>query len=304
MRNLLLVLGLLTTLNCVGEAGIETQRTQSSEIVGGQSFTGLPAVGALLVNGSPICTGTLIEKRKVLIAAHCLEDLRGNVAFGFGPDGFNPTETIPVSSARMHPEYDTNTIQNDIGYVTLSRDASAQPMEVLTQSMDQSWSGRTMLFVGYGLSDGVNRTGGGYKRAVTMTVNQVGATQFSINDPGKSLCSGDSGGPAFWQDPVTQKLKVAGVTSYGDRQCLAYSVDTRVDAYISFLDLQPATSAPADNNSPDPVAVPTDPCQGESYEGRCSGNTVIWCEDNEVKSIDCRSLTCGFQSSWGISNCL
>jgi hypothetical protein len=30
-----------------------------------------------------------------------------------------------------------------------------------------------------------------------------------------------------------------------------------------------------------------DPCNGETWEGRCEGDVVIWCEDGEVKSIDC-----------------
>lgn len=290
MKNLLLGLSLLSIVGCVGEADIETTRTQSSEIIGGQSFSGLPAVGAMVVNGSPSCTGTLIEKRKVLTAAHCLEGLRGNVQFTFGRSAFNPTESIPVEAFAIHPGYDSRNISNDIGYLVLSRDATVQPMEVLTESMDQSWVGRTLLFVGYGATNGNTGSGGGFKRSVSMQIDQVGGTQFAYIDSNRNTCFGDSGGPAFWRDPVSQELKVAGVTSYGDQTCAQFGVDTRVDTYIPFLDLAP-------------IAAPIDPCQGETFEGRCDGDSVIWCEDEEVKSIDCQGQ-CGFQASRGISNCL
>jgi secreted trypsin-like serine protease len=45
---------------------------------------------------------------------------------------------------------------------------------------------------------------------------------------------GDSGGPAFAADSEG-KLFLAGVTSFGDRDCAKYGVDTRVDAYTSFI---------------------------------------------------------------------
>jgi hypothetical protein len=46
----------------------------------------------------------------------------------------------------------------------------------------------------------------------------------------------------------------------------------------------------------------TDACQGETFEGRCDGNTVIWCENNEVKNLTC--TTCGFDDSKGFYNCI
>lgn len=57
-----------------------------------------------------------------------------------------------------------------------------------------------------------------------------------------------------------------------------------------------------------PTPAPADPCQGESYLGRCDGNTVIWCENNQVRTIDCaanaNNSTCGYQDSQIGYNCL
>ena len=110
-------------------------------------------------------------------------------------------------------------------------------------------------------------------------------TQFSYREPGQNTCNGDSGGPAF-ADNGNGELLVAGVTSYGDFGCHDFGVDTRVDAYLDFLDIQDGGTG----------ENPVDPCQGETFEGRCDGDTVIWCENNSVHRTDCsdRSQTCGF----------
>ena len=101
--------------------------------------------------------------------------------------------------------------------------------------MSASWVGKNLVFVGYGVSNGQTQTGSGVKRVVSIPVSQVAATQFAYQTPGRNTCNGDSGGPAFATD-ASGNLTVAGVTSYGDRGCTQYGVDTRVDAYRSFID--------------------------------------------------------------------
>ena len=142
------------------------------------------------------------------------------------------------------------------------------------------------MFVGYGVSNGFSQTGAGTKRFVNMAISQVGATQFSYAVPNKNTCNGDSGGPAFAQ--VGGELLLAGVTSYGDANCVQYGVDTRADVYVDFLGVQSA---------------PSDPCQGETFEGRCDGNTVVWCENEQVKTLTCQQ-SCGFDAPKGYYNCL
>lgn len=49
-----------------------------------------------------------------------------------------------------------------------------------------------------------------------------------------------------------------------------------------------------------------DGCQGETWEGRCESNTVIWCEGGSVQQEDCSAynLTCGFEPSNQFYACL
>jgi L-aminopeptidase/D-esterase-like protein len=51
--------------------------------------------------------------------------------------------------------------------------------------------------------------------------------------------------------------------------------------------------------------APADPCGGETYGGRCSGATVIWCENGAVQQIDCGGSdgTCAYDGTRGINNC-
>ena len=279
------------TLACgdVTELELDIARigTDNSRIVGGSTYSGMPAVGALTYNGGASCTGTLIEPRKVLTAAHCVSGKSAAyMRFVIGPSVSSAQAVIRVKSLIPHPNYSSYNTTHDIGLVILASDASVKPMQVLTTPMTSSWVGRSLYFVGYGVSNGYYGSGSGTKRAVWMKVSRVSSYTFTYNDSGRNTCNGDSGGPAFYQDASGNYL-VAGVTSYGDQNCTQYGVDTRVDRYLSFV--KPSTPAPP----------PTDPCQGETYAGRCSGTKVVWCEDSKVHTQDCadKSMVCTYDAT-------
>lgn len=46
-----------------------------------------------------------------------------------------------------------------------------------------------------------------------------------------------------------------------------------------------------------------DPCNGITYEGQCTGNTLEWCEDSTIHTVPCGSQTCGFDSSANWYDC-
>ncbi len=337
-RSTLLALVLLSTA-CSIEGPKHTEETLGArdDIVGGSPTAQLPAVGAITRYGYTHCTGTLISARRVVTAAHCLENVSASsLRFVIGASVSQAEHVLTVASVTPHPQYDSYSLDHDIGYIDLTSNAPVPPMGVLTH-MDSSFVGQELVFVGYGASNGYQQTGSGTKRSVNMPVQQVWARQFRYAVPSKNTCNGDSGGPAFAQ--VNGQLLVAGVTSYGDANCVQYGVDTRTDVYLDFLDVSSAPEDPCggetyegrcDGNSVvwcenDQVQTqpcsggkicgfsdqhqyfaciepPTDPCQGETYEGRCDGNTVIWCENEQVKTLQCQ--TCGYDAQQGYYNCL
>jgi secreted trypsin-like serine protease len=229
------LVALLVCAGCANETGEPNDSDTTGEaIVGGQATSGFAAVGALTQQGSPFCTGTVVGKRLVVTAAHCLAGQRAsNIRFALGSSAFAPQSVLGVARIATHPQYDANQIKNDIGVVVLSQDAPVTPIAI-NDSMSTSWVGRSLTFVGFGATNGYNSTGVGTKRAVTIPVSEVGGTQFAYADDSRNTCFGDSGGPAF-AESASGALVIVGVTSYGDSTCSQYGVDTRVDAYRSFI---------------------------------------------------------------------
>lgn len=220
---------------CAAEASQSQEEAESSasEIVGGTTTTAHPAVGAIVDNGGPFCTGTVVAPRVVVTAAHCLEGVTSpnQIGFALGPNAFRPQKVILVSAATVHPQYDARNIRNDIAVLRLASDAGVTPVPIATKA---PVVGQSLVFVGYGMSNGRTGAGFGTKRQVTMKIAQLGATQFAYAEANKNTCGGDSGGPAFATD-ANGALSVAGVTSYGDATCVQYGVDTRTDVYGAFV---------------------------------------------------------------------
>ncbi len=282
--------------------------TVENRIVGGAAFAGLPAVGAVTYQGQMWCTGTLISARKVVTAAHCLSDVSpSSLGFTIGTSVDAPEKTYAISGGAQYPGWNESTLSGDIAYLTLAQDATETPVKLLN-NLDSSWVGVELTFVGYGVDDGQRQSGSGVKRAVIMPISEVGSTQFAYQTAGKNTCNGDSGGPAFFVDQGGNYL-LAGTTSYGDTYCTQYGVDTTVPAYLSWLGATgtapSATTTTTADDDDTTTTTTTDPCGGETYIGRCSGDTVVWCENSTVYEVDCsrRNKTCVYSDYDGYYGC-
>ncbi|MDO9411135.1 MAG: autotransporter domain-containing protein [Pseudolabrys sp.] len=125
-----------------------------------------PFVASILVNGSSTCTGTLINSRTILTAAHCFADSNG---FNGGPtpgSPGNPMRTVsfkPIASAndfanndravtsiKNHAQY-TGSAAYDIAVISLSAPVTTiTAVTLATPDTPVPAKGTTITMVGYG----------------------------------------------------------------------------------------------------------------------------------------------------------
>ncbi len=229
-------------------------------IVGGTLNRDDPAVVAILATysggGQSLCTGTLVSKDVVLTAAHCLNGQapESRIVF-FGSDlqqGTSDPDFLAAIDA-VDSTYDVRfsiddlTAGHDIGMIRLAQDA---PAAVTPDPLNRTAPtvGQAIRLTGFGRiepvpQDGADNGGGaGIKREVVSTIRSfTDAFQASANPPDlvaygstvSNTCQGDSGGPNFITVSGTEYI--AGITSFGDRDCNLAGAGTRVDRYIDYI---------------------------------------------------------------------
>lgn len=222
-------------------AGCETSSepdldSLSTPIVGGWIEAGMESSLAILEYGDPVCSGTLVDSRLVVTAGHCVFGVSSPLQVFFGVNANRPGtgQVVDVDSYTIHPNFNYNTLDADIAVMELAADAPVTPSPMLPAGVfDNSWVGQPLRFVGYGSTNWYGN-GSGRKRAVDIDVDAVDADTFTFYDSTHQTCYGDSGGGAFAE--YDGQYQLIGVTSYGDYYCDTYGVDTRVDAYLTWVE--------------------------------------------------------------------
>ena len=164
MGRLLAAIVLLVVL--LPAAGADASLTARSAVVGGTTTaTGQYAWQVAVLTNGYLCGGTYIGDRRVVTAAHCLDDdftapdvdvLLGTRWLANDPtpgDASDDGTLVPATEIAIHPQHGEVSQVNDVAIVEMAADApaAAQPLALATSEEDAWWApGQTLHVTGWG----------------------------------------------------------------------------------------------------------------------------------------------------------
>jgi hypothetical protein len=200
-----------------------------------------------------MCTGTLIEPRIVLTAAHCVLP-KGIIQVGYGGDTIESGQRQSVSAVWKHPGFSEKALVNDVGLLLLEKPInSISPTPLIPSSaLAKMMKNRNSLLEVVGWGKDQNGEDAFYLRKATVVDessklqkaakwwrNDVWIAAGKYNKKEKvyaGACNGDSGGPLFVN--LNGDVAVAGVVSFGiAEECETYlpSVFSRMSYYTRVI---------------------------------------------------------------------
>lgn len=171
-----------------------------------------------------------------------------------------PASAVPVRATVANSAFDINALgqgtsgnESDIALLFLAAAITdVQPEIVITrEEADQLVVGKAVRISGWGQQ--VQTSGPfeapppgtvGIKVCGDSTLDELGPALMQVGAAPSAVrkCHGDSGGPTYTEVTTSSRFKrrVIGVTSraYDQEDCGKGGVDTRVDAYLDFLDAE------------------------------------------------------------------
>ncbi|XP_046980601.1 trypsin delta-like [Schistocerca americana] len=205
----------------------------NGRIIGGSSanIANYPWQLSFQYGGSHICGASIISSNWALTAAHCVDGIiLSLISFRAGTSTRGSGGFVrSASSGYMHASYNDQTIDYDVAVVQVSGSllgSNAQAVGLASDNYDPP-GGLAVTVTGWGATytDGpsansllkvdISILDRNTCRNTFANINTVTDRMVCAGQAGKSVCSGDSGGP-----PVSGSTQV-GIVSWGSSRCEA-----------------------------------------------------------------------------------
>ncbi len=271
MRTAWVVVTGLAILASACEAPAPDLDSASQPIIAGPPHTGDPAIMSLLSfkgNLGSRCTATLITPRLLIAAAHCITeapDFDRQVFPGNDDRNGAAPGMLAVQTVVYDQRYGMPRQGNDFAIVVLAKPLAIPPMR-LNRAPVESAVGKTVRYVGYGLSVVGDPGSGGVKRQHSAPLAAVSRLLLTVGRNAHIVCKGDSGGPLLYDNG--QGESIIGIGSFVDAPaCRNNAWYQRVDTQLAWIDEQikkydPDMTPPADGGTSDDAGPSASPDAG------------------------------------------